>query len=92
MKTPIQALTEAVNFANGQKPLAEKINAHMGERIKTPLKQGHVWAWLNKRDGRVPAELCAAIEFVTGGMVTRYDLRPDVFGEAPVKSKKAKVA
>jgi DNA-binding transcriptional regulator YdaS (Cro superfamily) len=41
---------------------------------------------------RVPAELCQKIEAATNGAVTRYDLRPDVFGEAPVKSKKVKVA
>lgn len=37
---------------------------------------------------RVPAELCAAIERATNGAVTRYELRPDVFGEAPVSKKK----
>lgn len=33
--------------------------------------------------GRPPAERCLAIERATGGQVTRYDLRPDVFGPAP---------
>jgi len=33
-----------------------------------------------RRRGRVPAERCAAIEAATEGKVTRYDLRPDVFG------------
>ena len=32
---------------------------------------------------RVPADRCIDIERVTGGAVTRYDLRPDVFGPAP---------
>lgn len=32
---------------------------------------------------RVPAEHCRAIEKVTNSAVTRYDLRPDVFGPAP---------
>lgn len=36
---------------------------------------------------RVPAELCLAIEKACGGQVTRFDLRPDVFGESPAKSK-----
>lgn len=31
------------------------------------------------RAGRVPAERCVEIERVTGGKVTRYDLRPDLF-------------
>jgi len=40
----------------------------------------HVWM---NRTGRAPAERCIAIERATGGKVTRYDLRPDVFGPAP---------
>lgn len=34
--------------------------------------------------GRVPAERCRQIEEVTGGAVTRYELRPDVFGDNKV--------
>ena len=30
---------------------------------------------------RVPAERCLPIEEATNGAVTRYELRPDVFGE-----------
>lgn len=37
----------------------------------------------------VPAERCLRIEAATGGKVTRYDLRPDVFGEAPVTTEAA---
>lgn len=36
-----------------------------------------------RRRGQVPAERCRAIEAATNGEVTRYQLRPDVFGEAP---------
>lgn len=36
--------------------------------------------WRGKRASRVMA---LAIERATGGAVTRYDLRPDIFGEAP---------
>ena len=32
---------------------------------------------------KVPAERCLAIEQATNGAVTRYELRPDVFGAAP---------
>lgn len=32
---------------------------------------------------RIPPNHCIAIETATGGKVTRYDLRPDVFGPAP---------
>ena len=31
----------------------------------------------------VPAERCLAIENATGGAITRYELRPDVFGQPP---------
>lgn len=31
----------------------------------------------------VPAERCVVIETATDGAVSRYDLRPDVFGAAP---------
>lgn len=31
----------------------------------------------------IPARFCVAIEAASGGVVTRYELRPDVFGEAP---------
>lgn len=46
-----------------------------------------VWQWC---DGRrpVPAHRCVPIEEATQGKVTRYELRPDVFGEAPVKARK----
>lgn len=32
---------------------------------------------------RAPSERCREIEAATGGKVTRYELRPDVFGETP---------
>lgn len=32
---------------------------------------------------RVPAERCIDIETISNGAVLRYDLRPDVFGQAP---------
>lgn len=40
-----------------------------------------VTRWM--RTGHVPAHHCLAIEEATAGAVTRYDLRPDVFGVAP---------
>lgn len=36
-----------------------------------------------RKRGRVPVERCGDIEVATRGLVTRYDLRPDVFGTAP---------
>lgn len=36
--------------------------------------------WQAKRRGRVSAELAVKIERATGGLVSRSDLRPDIFG------------
>ena len=67
-----QALMEAIKCAGGQNKLA----ALIGKR------QGHIGNWLH-RDKKVPAEACVPIEQATRGKVTRYDLRPDVFGDKP---------
>lgn len=69
----MKALERAIEIAGGQTALAQ--------RIGPPIKQAHVWYWLNRSDGVVPAEHCAAIEEATDGEITRHDLRPDIFGE-----------
>lgn len=38
---------------------------------------------LGKGERPVPPGRCLAIEEATGGRVTRYELRPDVFGAPP---------
>lgn len=43
---------------------------------KLKIKQPSVSAWY-----RVPAGRCIAVEGITG--ISRYRLRPDVFGKAP---------
>lgn len=68
----IEALKRAVELAGGQSSLAKSIG----------VKQQHVWNWLN-RDGKAAADRAILIERATGGQVTRYELRPDVFGEPP---------
>ena len=40
---------------------------------------GAVSQWLTK--GRVPVQHCLTLESATEGRVTRYQLRPDIFGE-----------
>ena len=62
----------AVESAGSQAELA---------RLLTVLPQ-HVYNW-QKRG--VPPERCIDIEIAVGGAVTRYDLRPDVFGPAPTE-------
>jgi DNA-binding transcriptional regulator YdaS (Cro superfamily) len=41
-----------------------------------------VQQWVDRN--RVPAERCVAVERAVDGQVTRYELNPDVFGQAPV--------
>lgn len=36
-----------------------------------------------RRRGQVPAERVLDIERITGGAITRYELRPDIYGEPP---------
>lgn len=57
---------------------------------KCRVAQAHVWNWLNTdKTPMPPAEHCRAIEEATGGQVTRYDLRPDVFGSGPEREESA---
>jgi DNA-binding transcriptional regulator YdaS (Cro superfamily) len=73
METP---LDKAIKAAGGQVALAEKIGKG----------QSTVSLW--RRQRRVPAEYCRAIETATGGAVTRHELRPDIFDEPPAKPAK----
>lgn len=75
-QTPLDALQLAIDACDGQAELARLIGGK--------VKPQHVWNWIN-RDHCVPAEHCRAIERIAeerGAKVTRYDLRPDVFGES----------
>lgn len=69
-------LQRAVDLLGSQSAFAAAIAAHAGK----PLTQQAVSYWLNQGDGVVPAEWCPHVEAVTAGVVTRYQLRPDVFG------------
>jgi DNA-binding transcriptional regulator YdaS (Cro superfamily) len=42
------------------------------------VSPGMVWQWLNGRR-RIAAENVLSIEEATGGAVTRYELRPDLY-------------
>ena len=78
------SLSNAVHIAGGQVKLAAKIkhwHAQQGNTIK--ISQAHVWNWLNSDSLMPPAEHCRAIEEITNGSISRYDLRPDVFGLRP---------
>ena len=66
------ALQRAIEFAGGQKPLAEAIGT----------TQSQVWYWLNRAKRGAPGEFAQKIEAAVDGKVTRHDLRPDIFGPA----------
>lgn len=68
-----EAFEQAIKKAGGQSALARKLS--------TPAKkvsQQRLWHWLQVK-GACPAELVLQVEAITG--VSRYSLRPDVFGE-----------
>lgn len=71
-KSQIAALKRAVDLTSGQSALAKAL----AERTNKPVRQGHIWAWLN-RSKEVPAEYVLHIEAVSG--VSRHDLRPDIY-------------
>lgn len=66
----MKALERAIEILGTQEALASALG------IRSPS----ISEW---RKRQVPAERCPEIEKATSGKVTRYDLRPDVFGEAP---------
>ncbi|OGA14494.1 MAG: hypothetical protein A3H32_11775 [Betaproteobacteria bacterium RIFCSPLOWO2_02_FULL_63_19] len=72
----VVALNRAIEQVGGQSALARACG----------VKQGHVWHWLNK-SRRVPADHVLAIEAATGSAITRYELRPDIFGNPPDAQK-----
>lgn len=80
-KPEVKALQRAVELAGGQTELARRLTEVLDDPRKT-VKQAHVWNWLN-RDKQTPAEYARLIEGIVEGQVTRYALRPDVFGPAP---------
>ncbi|MGC1547434.1 MAG: YdaS family helix-turn-helix protein [Rhodanobacter sp.] len=67
----IEALDRAVDIFKTQNALAAELK----------LRSASISGW--RKRNRIPVERCRDIERVTGGRVTRYDLRPDMFGVAP---------
>ncbi len=64
----IKAFKRAIAITGSQVNMAKAIGK----------KQAHVSMWIKR--GKVPAEVCRLIEQATNGVVTRYELREDVFG------------
>lgn len=65
----MESLDKAISILGGVSRTAETLG----------VVQGAVSNWLARKS--VPASRCLVIEQATNGAVTRYDLRPDVFGE-----------
>ena len=68
-------IAKAVEIAGSQTALADLLGVS-----KVAVNQ-----WLSG-ERPVPAGRCIAIEEATNGAVTRYDLRPAIFGQDPSKS------
>lgn len=76
------AIARAVAIIGSQTELAEILGV-------TP---GLVWQWINGRrvvDSKHCLAIERAVDKISAGAVTRYDLRPDVFGEKPAAESKA---
>ena len=63
-----KSLERAIEIVGGQSALARICD----------VKQGHVWAWLNKT-GRCPAKHVLCVEEATSGEITRHQLRPEIY-------------
>jgi DNA-binding transcriptional regulator YdaS (Cro superfamily) len=75
--TPPEPLSEAITAAGGVSKLASLIG----------VRQNVISNWRTR--GQVPAEHCLSIEQAVHGQVTRYELRPDVFGDPPQAANEA---
>lgn len=71
----IRALERAIDTMGGQAAMARTL----AERTGKPIRQGHVWAWIN-RTKKVPPEIAPHIEAATeekGKRVGREELCPN---------------
>lgn len=64
----LNPLQKAIVIVGSQAKLARILN----------VKQPYIWNWLH-RDKNIPAEYILKIEKATNGLVTRYELRPDIY-------------
>lgn len=77
-KNHVAALRRAIEAAGGTQA---KLAKRMQEFGKTTASQQLISYWLTN-ESLIDAEWWAAIEFAANGVVTRQDLRPDVFAHA----------
>jgi len=74
-KNHVIALKRAIEISGGSQA---KLAAKLREFGRTKASQQLVSYWLNN-EVFIDPDWWAAIEFATGDLVTRSDLRPDVF-------------
>lgn len=77
-----------------RKHITRAIKLCGGSQVKLAKKAGfsqQYISWLLKDAERISVEAALSIEKATDGLVSRHDLRPDVFG-SPVPARKRKVA
>lgn len=80
MTTFRSLIIRAVEHAGSQQKLAEGIGCSQ-QQI----------SYLLHTAGRISVEMAVKIEEATEGKVSRYDLRPDIFGPAPTPKEGASV-
>ena len=66
---PTSPMHKAIEIVGSQNKLAKIL----GKR------QSVIWTWLKR--GYISAEYAIPIEQATGGLVTRHELRPDIYPE-----------
>jgi len=72
--TPVDAINRVVQIVGTQTLVANALRALTGH----PITQSTVHYWMKGRHP-VRAECVLACERLTGGVVTRHDLRPDLY-------------
>lgn len=82
----LEALIKAIDICGSQAEFARRLDV-IGQAQTPPIRcgSGHVWAWVN-RDKKISEVWARHAETVVGAQVTRYELRPDVFGEPDQKA------
>jgi len=71
MSDPLEHLKAAVATAGGQKALADLVTG-----LGHPIRQAHVWNWMNVQNGLTPPYVAPLVEAATG--ITCEQLRPDL--------------
>ncbi len=77
-------LTRAIALGGGRAALGRKLARQMG--LKRPISRHAIYEW----GWTAPPKYCLALEAVTG--VTRYQLRPDIYGPEPTPARPKRAA